>query len=234
MDRPSPQPNLAAHDRSLDHVLSRVPLEVATSETWTRVALADLPALLEDHCQCELKAASSALSLIGRNPWRDLLAESMLRLAREETRHYRQIREIMAARGIAHHPPRRSPYVAGLQAGNRGGDLALLDALVVSAVVEARSCERFVALARALGSGPKDVDAADELGALYRTLAGSESGHAHVFVELAREYYEPDLVASELARRLDLEARVLRTIPVTPRMHGGNGDDGGRLSRPAS
>jgi len=184
--------------------------------------MADLPTLLEDHCQCELKAASNALAMIGRNPEKEALVDRMQRLAKEELQHYAQIRELMAEREIPHRRPQSSPYLAGLQAAKRGGSYALMDLLVVSAIVEARSCERFVVLAGALLETRVDPEG-ETLAQTYLNLSRSESGHAAVFLELAKLYYPEEELESELERRLVVEAEVLATIPVTARMHGGHG-----------
>lgn len=197
-----------------------VPLQASTSQSWCAAALADLPALLDDHAQCELKAASTALSLIARNPEREELVGRMLALSREELLHFRQVRDVMRRRGMRLRRPQRSPYVAGLATLPRprtDAQAGLLDALLTCALVEARSCERFQSLVRAL----QDRD--PELSQLYDSLARSESGHAHLFVELAELYFDPQQVQQELASRTAHEARVLGEIPVSPRMHGGNG-----------
>lgn len=212
-------------ERILDRVLRSVPLRGRTRPPWTAAAVAELPTLLEDHCQCELKAASNALALIGRNPEKDELVERMQRLAREELQHYARIRALMAERGIPHRRPQTSPYLAGLQAAKRGGPHALLDLLVVSAIVEARSCERFLSLGERLPDALPGTEG-ESLAQTYLDLARAESGHATVFVELARNHYPVDEVASELERRLEVEAEVLATIPVTARMHGGHGPGG--------
>lgn len=229
--------------RAAARALTVVPLRVRTSESWLRVALHDLPTLLEDHCQCELKAAANALALIGRNSAKNVLVERMQRLAREELQHFQLLREALAARAIEPRKPQRSPYMSGLHAMHRDPTPALLDALLISAVVEARSCERFAALARGLArefapnarhqggasptqfldspaeSGPEN----ENLAQMYGNLARSESGHAASFLELARLYFAPQLVEEELARRLELEAVLLTEIPLSARMHGGNG-----------
>ncbi len=208
--------------RILERVKRAVPLREATRSSWCETAIADLTTLLEDHCQCELKAASNALAMIGRNPEKDALVDRMQRLAKEELQHYAQIRELMADRGIPHRRPQSSPYLAGLLAAKRGGNYALLDLLVVSAIVEARSCERFLALADALRT-TDSVHEGEALAQMYTDLSRAESGHASVFVELAKTYYPADEVTAELSRRLDVEAEVLATVPITARMHGGHG-----------
>ena len=119
--------------------------------------------------------------------------------------------------------PMPSPYLKALNAARLGGSEALLDDLMVAAIVEARSCERFVRLAEGLRAGRVEVESADALGELYEGLARSESGHAQLFVDLAEEFYESSVVARELDRRAGLDAAALATIELSPRMHGGNG-----------
>lgn len=244
----------SAAARALERTLGIVPLRTRTSAAWLRIALNDLPTLLEDHRQCELKAAANALALIGRNPGKNVLVDRMQRLAKEELQHFQLLRELLAARSIEAQAPQRSPYMSGLHAGHRDPIPALLDALLISALVEARSCERFAALALGLRQHVPaadlrlDAPAADlrldapaegleppaanpdprseNLAQIYENLARSESGHAATFLDLAKLYFEPRLVEEELARRLDLEAEILAEIPPSARMHGGNGPRG--------
>jgi len=208
---------------SLERATDLVPLRSRTTDVWVDAALGRIDRLLDDHCQCELKAASNALALVGRNPEKDTLVTAMSALAREEMQHYRQVRRVLLDRGGTPTRPLPSPYLKGINAERLGGDEALLDDLVVAALVEARSCERFVRLAEGLRAGRVVVDDADALAGLYESLARSESGHATLFVDLAREYYGDAPVARELPRRARLEAEVLARIDVTPRMHGGHG-----------
>lgn len=205
---------LAAEEPSLATVIRTVPLQSPTAGVWVRAALADLDGLLDDHAQCELKAASNALALVGRHPGHDELVRRMSALAREEMLHYRMVRDRLIGRGARPTRPLPNPYVKGLGAERRGGEFALLDDLLVAALIEARSCERFVALGRAIDD--------PELAGFYARLARSESGHAHLFVALAEETFDPGLVASELERRSRIEARVLEALPVAARMHGGH------------
>ncbi len=233
----------SAAARAIERTLKIVPLRVRTSSAWQRLALSDLATLLEDHRQCELKAAANALALIGRNPGKNVLVDRMQRLAREELQHFQLLREVLAARAIEPFSPQRSPYMSGLHAMHRDPVPALLDALLISAVVEARSCERFVALAQGLrpqataSPGRQGVESppqsressgdwgpnSEDLAQMYENLARSESGHAATFLELAKLYFEDHLVEEELARRLDREAALLLEIPPSARMHGGNG-----------
>jgi len=90
-------------------------------------------------------------------------------------------------------------------------------------MIEARSCERFLVVSRGL-SGPfaGRVEGVEDLATFYERLARSESGHAHMFVALADGYFDPKVVREELARRSEIEAATIESLPVSPRMHGGH------------
>jgi tRNA 2-(methylsulfanyl)-N6-isopentenyladenosine37 hydroxylase len=212
-------------DEALERTLQAVGLGSHSGDPWLRCALGSVNALLDDHGQCELKAAANALSIVVRNPQHDLLVRRMSGLAKEEMHHYRIVRQVLVSRGQTPSRPEANPYMRKLGRGRRGRDEALLDDLIIAAIVEARSCERFVVLAHALG-GPASatVEEAGALTALYGRLAKSESGHARLFLNLAHEYFEADLVAHELGRRIELESQILALLPATARMHGGMAD----------
>jgi tRNA-(ms[2]io[6]A)-hydroxylase len=209
---------IAAEEAPLDVVIRSVPLQSATAGAWVDAALAAPLELLDDHAQCELKAASNALAMVGRFPEYDQLVRKLSALAREEMIHYRMVRERLLARGGRPTRPLPNPYVKGLGSQRKGGDFALLDDLLVGALIEARSCERFVALYRGL----REREGDGELAAFYERLARSESGHANLFLGLAGSVFDPGLVQAELWRRCAIEAETLASLPVTPRMHGGH------------
>lgn len=209
---------IAAEEAPLEVVVRSVPLQSATARAWVDAALAAPLELLDDHAQCELKAASNALAIVGRFPEYDALVKQLAALAREEMIHYRMVRERLMQRGGTPTRPLPNPYVKGLGSQRKGGDFSLLDDLLVGALIEARSCERFVALYR----GIRERDGDEELATFYERLARSESGHARLFLGLAESVFEPDLVRTELWRRCAIEAETLDSLPVTPRMHGGH------------
>ena len=163
---------LAAATRATD-----LPL-VPTPDAWLDAALEHLPELLVDHANCELKAASTALGFLYRYPERPAFAQRMSRLAREELRHYEQVRRIIADRGERFTRLTASRYAGALREAVREDEPGkLLDLLLVAAVIEARSCERFAALAPRLP---------DDLGRFYAGLLESEARHFEIYVALAR------------------------------------------------
>ena len=123
-------------------------LEVQTPEAWLDLATQRLPEMLLDHANCELKAASTALGFLYRYPNRTALAQRMSRLAREELRHFEQVRSIMDDMGIEFERMTASRYAGQLRDAARQDEPGkLLDLLLIGAIIEARSCERFVKIA---------------------------------------------------------------------------------------
>ena len=215
--------SLAREEEALAVIIRSVPLQGATHGIWVDTALAHPIELLDDHAQCELKASTNALALIGRHPKHDELVRRMSALATEEMQHYRMVRDLLIQRGGEPTRPRPNAYVKGLAADRLGGGFALLDDLVVAALIEARSCERFIALYRGLRDGRAPaLDDPGHLADFYERLARSESGHAHLFVALADSIFEPAVVREQLDRRCRIEIAVLDGLPVSPRMHGGH------------
>ena len=185
----------------------------STPRAWAAAALAQPLELLSDHAHCELGAAASAQALIARRAADGPLVERMAAVALEELRHFRRVHRLLRRLGGELAPARPNPYVVGLQraAGASGGD-RLLDRLLVAALVERRSLERFELLAAA-AQGP--------LAALYRELAPSEAGHAASFVALARERRSAAEVEARLAELTRLEGELARGLAFAPRIHSG-------------
>ena len=187
-------------------------LQSATDGAWLGRALAHLDEILVDHAHCEKKAASTAVSLLFKYPDRQALLAPLSRLAREELAHFEEVLAALAARGIRfrHQPP--SPYATGLQRAVRSREPErLLDTLLCSALIEARSCERMRLLAEALD----DASLAD----LYRGLLASEARHHHAYVELAAALAPAAEIRARLQELALHEAAVLAAAPEMPRLH---------------
>ncbi len=151
-----------------------------TPERWIEAAVQNIDLLLIDHANCEKKAASSALNLLFRYVEHPQLLTQMAQLAREELLHFEQVLELMTRRGIRYYPLSASDYAASLhQSVRRQEPDRLIDLLIVGAVVEARSCERFSHLVPHLDG---------ELSRFYRSLLRSEARHYQDYLDLAREY----------------------------------------------
>ncbi len=166
--------------------------ETKTPPEWLDEACNRLPELLLDHANCELKAASTALGFIYRYSDRTALTHQMSRLAREELRHFEQARKLIEEMDIPFQRLSASRYAGKLrQAVRREEPGHLLDMLLVGALIEARSCERFAALVPRL---PKN------LSKFYAGLLSSEARHFEDYIELAKK--EADVSDQEFENRL--------------------------------
>ena len=179
-------------------------LPAQTPERWLATASERIPELLLDHANCELKAASTALGFLYRYPEKTQLAQRMSRLAREELRHFEQVRSIMAEMDIPFERLTASRYAGSLRDTVREEEpYKLLDLLLIGALIEARSCERFAALIPHL---PK------KLGKFYGGLLASEARHFEHYLAFART--ECGVAAEEVDARLD-ELKAIETALVT-------------------
>lgn len=184
-------------------------LACATPERWLEAATGSLPELLIDHANCEKKAASTAMALLFRYPEKAELCHWMSRLAREELRHYEQVTKLLHARGISWRPVPASRYAEGLRARVRGGEPErLLDILIVGALIEARSCERFQALAPRLD---------EDLGSFYTGLCAAERRHFQRYLRLAQEEARAGGLTDEaLSTRVEQLVQAERELVLSP------------------
>jgi tRNA-(ms[2]io[6]A)-hydroxylase len=187
-------------------------LHCETPKAWVSWALANQALMLIDHCNCEKKAASTALSLIYRYTDRDALLMKMSKLAREELRHFEQVLKIMKARKIKYETITASRYAQALIKEVRTHEpAALVDKLIIGAYIEARSCERFAKIAPLLD---------ENLGDFYRSLLKSESRHFMDYLHLAQFYSEEDI-----SERVDVigqtEAKLILSVDKAFRFHSG-------------
>jgi tRNA-(ms[2]io[6]A)-hydroxylase len=187
-------------------------LQAPTPARWIEVILADFDSFLLDHASCERKASATALALLCHYPDRKELVKSMIELAREELEHFHQVLELITERDLILAPDRKDPYVRGLRAHMRGGrDEYFLDQLLVAGIVEARGCERFTLLARALDPG--------ELKDFYGSFAAAEARHRSLFFRLAEIYFDPREVAVRADFLLQAEAELTAKLPIRAAFH---------------
>jgi len=160
-------------------------LRVPTDPTWAIHAVADLSAVLVDHAHCEMKAASNALSLVMRHPGNLRLVRALTDLARDELDHFKRCTDFLAERGLELGAPPVDAYAAELRSATArlapSPVSSLTDRLLVGALIEARSCERFKLLIDALPS-----DTPTDMRAFYMELFACEARHYRVYVDLAR------------------------------------------------
>lgn len=206
-------PSAGARDRAQTAVSEVLEfLSVRTPDRWFEQAPAHLDELLIDHANCEKKAASTALSLLYRYVDRPELLQTLSRLAREELRHFEQVHEILQRRSIPYVQLTASRYAGGLKSLVRSGEPdRLVDTLLLGAIVEARSCERFLGLIQVL-----PADLAD----FYRKLLESEARHFQQYLGLAAQYAGQPLDAP-LARMLSRDAELVSEPDEEFRFHSG-------------
>jgi len=193
-----------------------LPLHSRTTIEWARGVLSEPIRLLIDHAFLEKKAATNALELLTRWPgdWVPGWVETMTSVARDEAAHLAQVMRILTRRGGRLDRIHKNPYANSLRLLVRKGDPAeILDRLLVSALIEVRSCERFAMLAAASGDA--------ELAGFYEALFASEFGHYRVFLELARKLMDAPVVEARWQQLLALEAEILARQESGPRIHSG-------------
>jgi len=188
-------------------------LPCRTPVAWVRAAVANLELLVIDHANCEKKAAATAISLMHRYTENPTLLHKMSRLAREELRHFEQVLSIIERRDFDYVPISASRYAQGLRDCVRGQEPhKLVDTLLVGALIEARSCERFAALA-------PHVD--EELAEFYQSLLKSESRHFQDYLKLAEQLASADEVAERLVLLKQVEKALIENPDTELRFHSG-------------
>lgn len=199
-----------------DSGVEGLPLHSRTPIEWGKAVLADSVSLLIDHAFLEKKAATNALELLTRWPddWLDGWIEAMTAVARDEAVHLAQVTRLLLSRGGRLDRFHKNPYANELrQLVRKGEPSEILDRLLVAALIEVRSCERFCVLAEASG----DAD----LGAFYHGLFSSELGHYRVFLNLARKFTKPAVLEARWQQMLSFEAEILSRQDPGPRIHSG-------------
>jgi tRNA-(ms[2]io[6]A)-hydroxylase len=187
-------------------------LKCSTPNAWISDALANQGLLLVDHANCEKKAASTALSLTYRYTEYYELLLRLSKLAREELRHFEQVVELIHKRGIPYTFVSACGYAGELRKLIRQPEpQRLVDTLVVCAFIEARSCERFAALATSLDT---------ELEIFYVSLLKSEARHFQTYINLARKFSDSD-ISERIAVIGGREAELIQAPASEFRFHSG-------------
>lgn len=190
-------------------------LELPTDPRWLNIAEKNIGDILTDHAYCEQKAASSCISLIVQFPDRQELVDMLTPVVAEEWSHFERVLEEMKKRNYSLGHPRKDEYVDKLQKLIRKGgsrDQLLMEKLLMNALIEARSCERFRLLSRHIPD--------DELSKFYYELMVSEAGHYKNFLKLAKVYNSGDAVMQRWHEWLEGEAEIMKTLEVRgDRMH---------------
>lgn len=190
-------------------------LKLATDPRWVNIVESNIEEILTDHAWCEQKAATNALSMVVNNPNYTELVTALISIAKEELEHFEMVHNLIKARGKVLGLERKDHYVNELyKFMNKGGSRlqSLVDRLLFSAMIEARSCERF----RVLSENIKDV----ELAKFYRDLMISEAGHYTTFIGFARKYGEGIDVDKRWKEWIEFETSIITNYGKSESIHG--------------
>ena len=188
-------------------------LKCDTKPEWIEAVKNDLSITMIDHAHAEKKAAATGLALINRYPEKTDLAFEMSNLIEEEIGHFRTVLEILEKRNIPLSKDKGDDYVKALFSKmNRNEPDRFLDHLLIAGIIEARSCERLQILEQNID----DI----ELKILYHDLFPTEAGHYMMFVKLAKNYFDDDLVEKRLDELAEFECSIVKSLPNIPTMHG--------------
>ena len=190
-------------------------LELPSDPRWINIAEKNLEEILIDHAYCEQKAASACISMIVQFPDKEALVKVMTPVVAEEWEHFERVLQQLEKRGYKLGKQRKDEYVAALSKKlKKGGsrDQQLVEKLLMCALIEARSCERFKLLWKHLED--------EELKEFYHELMISEAGHYKNFLKLAKEYLPEAQVKSRWQEFLEDEAEIMKNLEVrNDRMH---------------
>jgi tRNA-(ms[2]io[6]A)-hydroxylase len=191
-------------------------LQLPTDPLWVKnVVESNIQELLTDHAYCEQKAATNAITIIVQNPNLSDIVQEMIALAQEEMDHFKQVHDIILERGFTLGKERKDNYVNELRKFiiiGGGREAQLIDRLLFSAMIEARSCERFKVLSENIG------DAA--LSTFYHELMVSEAPHYAMFIRLAKKYAVEIDVDKRWKEFLAYEAQVIQNYGKGETIHG--------------
>jgi tRNA-(ms[2]io[6]A)-hydroxylase len=184
-------------------------LKLATDPRWVNIAEKSIEEVLIDHAYCEQKAATNCISIIINFPEKKEVVDKLSPIVTEEWGHFRMVIRELDKRGLALGEKRNDNYVKLLSkviitGGNRENQL--VERLLLAALIEARSCERFKLLSENLED--------EGLKKFYRELMISEAGHYRLFIDLAKQYWPEEKVKTKFEYYLEEEAKILATMDV--------------------
>lgn len=190
-------------------------LKLPTDPRWVNLAEKSLEEILTDHAYCEQKAATSCISLIQAFPEKNEMVEALAPIVTEEWGHFRLVLQELKKRNLQLGRQRKDEYVNALLKFERKGgtrDERLLERLLVCALIEARSCERFRLLSLHISD--------EALRDFYHGFMVSEAGHYRLFIDLANTYADPARVKKRWQEYLEYEAEIMALMSLRgDRMH---------------
>jgi tRNA-(ms[2]io[6]A)-hydroxylase len=197
--------------------MSVLRLQLPTDPRWVNIVEKNIEEILSDHAWCEQKAATNAITIVTNNPEYPDLVTDLLALAKEEIEHFQMVHEIIKKRGLKLVRERKDQYVGELakymKRNNTGTRVSsLVERLLFSAMIEARSCERF----KVLSENIEDK----ELSKFYRELMESEAGHYTTFITYARKYGQGIDVETRWREWLAFESEIISNYGKSDSIHG--------------
>jgi tRNA 2-(methylsulfanyl)-N6-isopentenyladenosine37 hydroxylase len=197
--------------------MSVLRLKLPTDPRWVNIVERNLEEILSDHAWCEQKAATNAITIITINSEYPDLVTDMLALAKEEIEHFQMVHDIIVKRGLTLARERKDEYVGELaqymkKSNNGSRASGFVERLLFSAMIEARSCERF----KVLSENIQD----EELAQFYRDLMESEAGHYTTFITYARKYGHGIDVEKRWREWIEFEASVIANYGKSESIHG--------------
>jgi tRNA-(ms[2]io[6]A)-hydroxylase len=190
-------------------------LKLKTDPRWVNIVESNIEEILTDHAWCEQKAATNAITIVTLNSEHPDLVTDLLALAKEELEHFQMVHEIIKKRGYKLGRERKDSYVNELyKFMNKGGNRiqSLVDRLLFSAMIEARSCERFKLLSKEIND--------PELSVFYHDLMVSEAGHYTTFIGFARKYGKDVDVDKRWRELVEFESEIIKNYGKSETIHG--------------
>ncbi|WP_026837100.1 tRNA-(ms[2]io[6]A)-hydroxylase [Gillisia sp. JM1] len=190
-------------------------LKLETDPRWVNIVESNIEEILTDHAWCEQKAATNAITIITLNSEYPDLVTELLELAKEELEHFEMVHEIIKKRGFKLGRERKDSYVNELyKFMNKGGSRlnSMVDRLLFSAMIEARSCERFKLLSKEIND--------PELSKFYHDLMISEAGHYTTFISFARKYGKDIDVDLRWKELVEFEGELIKSYGKHETIHG--------------
>ncbi len=188
-------------------------LAVDSKQEWLDAVMSDFNSFLQDHADCERKASSMAMSFVAKYPDRLAILPELIETGVEELEHFRDVYQLMQSRGVQLRAAMEEDlYVKQLiKKCHSGRNERFMDRLLIASVLETRGAERFRLVAEALTE--------PDLKKFYKRLWTSEAKHGHIFVKMALEYFDKDLVYDRLQWWIDQEAEVIEGLDIRPALH---------------
>lgn len=190
-------------------------LKLETDPRWATIVASNIEEILTDHAWCEQKAATNAITIITLNPEYPDLVTDLLALAKEELEHFEMVHDLIKKRGFKLGRERKDSYVNELyKFMNKGGTRlqSMVDRLLFSAMIEARSCERFKLLSKEIND--------PELSKFYHDLMISEAGHYTTFITFARKYGKDIDVDKRWKELVEFEGELIKSYGISESIHG--------------